>query len=124
MVNENVVCTVEAPKLIVCQIAQHQLVFILPKLGKAFSTPSVQLGGYLLRHCFEHDAVLYLIEPDDSLTEPIMTGIQTILMCSPDKRRYHEFQTEELQSLLCPFGSLMSYNWLQLTYVAILVMNI
>ena len=106
MINENVVCTDEAPKLIVRQVAQDQLVFILPECGKAFSTPFVQLGRDLLCNYFQCDAVLYFIEPYDSLTEPRMIGIKTILMCSPDRRRYHDFQKRGAAKHIMPVWKL------------------
>ena len=56
------------------------------------------------------DAALLLIEPDDSLTEPEMTPVQTILTCSPDDRRYKEFEKKGAISIICLFGSLMSYK--------------
>ena len=69
MVNENVVRTVEAPKLIVRQSAEEKLEFVLSEFSKVFYTSFVQLGRLVLEDCFQPDAVLYLIEPGDSLSE-------------------------------------------------------
>ena len=33
-----------------------------------------------------------MIEPDALLDEPVLTDIPTIVTCSPDRRRYHEFE--------------------------------
>ena len=106
MVNENVVRIFEVPKLIVRQIAQRLLVFIFPQHSKAFLTTSLNLGHVLLYDYFQPDELLFLVEPDDSMTEPIITDIQTILTCSPDRRRYHEFEKKGAAMVYMPVWKL------------------
>ena len=78
-------------KLIVRQVAENKLVFIFPEFDRVYYTLSVREGVTLLSMYVQPDAALLLVEPADSLKEPQITGISTILTCSPDKRRYKEF---------------------------------
>lgn len=106
MVNKNVVRSFEVPKLIVRQIAQEQLVFIFPHSRMAYSTNFVSAGLSFLAQNIQHDAVLVLVEPDDSKKEPRMVGMQTILTCSPDQRCYKEFQKRGAAMRFMPVWSL------------------
>ena len=106
MVNEGVVCKFEAPKLIVRQLTKDQLVFIFPQRCKVFYTFSVDLGLALLSDDIQPDTALLLIEPEASLKEPKFTGIKTILMCSPDRKRYHEFQKKGAVRYIMPVWKL------------------
>ena len=106
MINKNVVRNFEAPKLIVRQIARKELVFIFPHYSKAFYTTSVDLFYSLFLRYFQRDAVLILVEPKDSLTEPEVTGIQTILTCSPDRRHYKEFEKVGAAKVFMPVWTL------------------
>ena len=106
MVNENVACKFEAPKLIVRQLGERRLVFIFPQYCKVFYTRSVNIGYDFLIDDIQPDAALLLIEPEASLKEPIPTGIQTILTCSPDRRRYHEFQKKGAAKYIMPVWKL------------------
>ena len=106
MVNKNVVRNFEVPKLIVRQIARDWLVFIFTHNNKAFITNSVSLG-HLILFDVHHDAVLILVEPGESKHEPIWDhGIQTILTCSPDQRRYKEYQKHGAEKIFMPVWSL------------------
>ena len=78
-------------KLIVRQVADRLMAFIFPQCGKVFYTINVKLGLALLEHDIRQDLALLLIEPEAAFTEPLFSGVQTILMCSPDRRHYKEF---------------------------------
>ena len=105
MVNENVVRNFKVPKLIIRQIGQRKLVFIFPHCSKVFRTLSVNVGHELFAD-IQPDAALFLIEPEDSLTEPVFTNIPTILTCSPDRRRYHEFEKKGAVKVYMPVWEL------------------
>lgn len=75
------------PKIIVRQVAENRLVFIFPEFDQVYYTLSVNVCLALLSDDIQPDAALLLIKPEASLTEPQITGIQTILTCSPDKKR-------------------------------------
>ena len=91
MFNANEKQEVKVPKVIARQIAKEDLIFMFPEHCKAFCTPNVNLGLRFLKRNIQPDAALLLIEPQASLDEPLLSDIQTILTCSPDRRRYHEF---------------------------------
>ena len=78
-------------KLIVRQIAESLMEFIFPQCGKVFYTLNVKVGLGLLEHDIQQDLALLLIEPEAVFIEPRFSGVQTIIMCSPDRRRYKEF---------------------------------
>ena len=84
MVNGNVMNGFN-PRLIVRQVAENRLVFIFPEFDQVYYTLSVNVCLALLSDDIQPDAALLLIKPEASLTEPQITGIQTILTCSPDK---------------------------------------
>ena len=105
MVNENMVCNFEVPKLIIRQKGQRELVFIFPHYSKVFCTSSVKVGHHLFAD-IQPNAALFLIEPEDSLTEPVFTNIPTILTCSPDRRRYHEFEKKGAAKVYMPVWEL------------------
>lgn len=48
-------------------------------------------GLALLTDNVQPDAALLLVESEALLTEPSMTGVQTIMICSPQAKRYKEF---------------------------------
>ena len=75
------------PRLIVRQVAENRLVFIFPEFDQVYYTLSVNVCLALLSDDIQPDAALLLIKPEASLTEPQITGIQTILTRSPDKKR-------------------------------------
>lgn len=82
------------PTLIARLVSNRQLVFIFPKFDRVYCTYSVSIGLALLSKNIQPDEALLLIEPEDSFVEPITIGVQTILTCSPDVRRYKEFQKQ------------------------------
>ena len=82
------------------------MVFIFPQYCKAFHTRFVNEGCDLLEDDIQRDTALLLIEPEDSLKEPRLTGIQTILTCSPDTKRYKEFQKKGAAKYVMPVWKL------------------
>lgn len=52
---------------------------------------NVKVGLALVEFDIHQDLALLLIESEASLQEPPLSGIQTIITCSPDRRRYKEF---------------------------------
>ena len=95
MVNKNEKVEVKVPRLIIRQVAQDELFFIFPEHCMALSYDGSMNYARILKQVamnIQYDAGLLLIEPDYSLDEPVFTGIPTILTCSPDRRRYHEFE--------------------------------
>lgn len=101
VVNGNVVNGFN-PRLIVRQVAES----IGTELGRIYYTLSVNAGLNLLSDGIQTDAALLLIEPEASLTEPRITGVQTILTCSPDQKRYKEFQKSGAAKCFMPVWKL------------------
>ena len=94
MVNKHEKIEVKVPQLIIRQVAQSELFFIFPEHCKVLSYDGDMIIARILPRITNNirpDAALLLIEPDASLDEPVLTPIPTILTCSPDRRRYHEF---------------------------------
>ena len=78
-------------KLIARQVGQSNLSFFFPQSGKVFRTRDVNGGLFFLDFYIHKDLTLLLVEPESSLEEPRMFGVQTMLMCSTNDKRYKEF---------------------------------
>ena len=51
----------------------------------------MNIGLFFLDLYIHKDLTLLLVEPESSLEEPRMFGVQTVLTCSPNNKRYKEF---------------------------------
>ena len=78
-------------KLIARQVGQSNLSLFFPHSGKVFRTRDVNGGLFFLDFYIHKDLTLLLVEPESSLEEPRMFGVQIILTCSPNDKRYKEF---------------------------------
>lgn len=93
-------------KLIARQVGQSNLSFIFPQSSKVFVTRHVNSGLYFLNWYIHKDLTLLLVEPESLLTEPRMFGVQTMLMCSPNDKRYKEFYKNGATKLYMPVWKL------------------
>ena len=93
-------------KLIARQFGQSDLSFIFPQSGKVFATELVNRGLHLLQYLIHKDLTLLLVEPESSLEEPRMFGVQTMLMCSPNDKWYKEFYKNGAAKLYMPVWKL------------------
>ena len=105
-------------KVIIRQAGQQKMAFIFPQHCQVFQTRQKEDWIHVLER-IKPDIALYLVESLDSLQEPIDTVMKTIITCSPDMRRYHEFNKKggemyympvwELDELLSVGGHIQSH---------------
>ena len=109
LINKGVKCKF-TPKLIVRQVGESEVQFIFPPDPESgvvsFYTGKVQEGITTLRRSLQHDKVLFLVEPLNTLMEPDIVGVKTILTCSPDQRHYKEFVKLAAEKLYMPVWTL------------------
>ncbi len=77
-------------ELIIRQVGDEKFTFFFPGIDKVYECP---YNTFLLRNVItqRNYPTLYLFEPEMSLIEPFSTKLPTIITCSPDRARYHEF---------------------------------
>ena len=75
--------------VIVRQVGDQRIDFLFPQHLKVCTGSWTDLRN-VFREFNPHEA-FYLYEPESSLLEPIQSDLQTVITCSPDRRRYHEF---------------------------------
>ncbi len=99
----NYMNSTKPPEVIIRHEGDSQIFFYFPRCEKVFSM------AYHTKHIlefFKPDTALYLMEPANSLIEPTFCELQTIISCSPDRRRYKEFFKRGAQVRYMPCWSL------------------
>ena len=93
LVNENMVSGDKVPPLVIVrQLGEQRMTFYFPKSLCAYVTSFLEGMKLLLQ--LKPSVSLYLFEPGNSLIEPVMCGVQTILTFSSNQTRYHKLSRD------------------------------
>ena len=76
------------PKLIIRQVGKF-FSFYFPESEQVYEAD--QEVSFKILDCFKPSLTTYLFEPLDTFFEPYLCLLQTVITCSPDRSRYHEF---------------------------------